>query len=120
MAGRSSMSTIIKRAARAAALVALVLGLWLLIMLAMPFVGPSGRQVAVVGNEASAVRAILSAGGTIVERRRGAILARSDRPGFAAALYRGGAPLVLEGRIAAGCFGTRAQGRSDGSALTGY
>jgi hypothetical protein len=99
------MSTIIKRAVRALALVALVLGAWLLIMLAMPFVGPTGRQVAVVGSEARTVRAIVFAGGTILERRRGAILARSDRPGFTAALYRAGAPLVLEGRIAAGCFG---------------
>lgn len=96
---------------RAAAPVALVLGVWLLIMLAIPFVGPSGRQVAVVGSEARAARAILSAGGTILERRRGAILAQSDRPGFTVALYRGGAPLVLEGRIAAGCFGTNPQSR---------
>jgi len=39
------MSTIIEWAAR----VGLVLAAWLLILLAMPFLGPSGRQVAVVG-----------------------------------------------------------------------
>ena len=94
----------IRQVARSAALVALVLGGWTAILLAMPFVGPAGRQVAVVGNGAAAVRIIAAAGGRVVEVRRGATLARSDRPGFVRALYAAGAPLVLEGRIAAGCF----------------
>ena len=81
-----------------------MLAAWALLMLILPFVGPSGRQVAVVGDQAGAFRAIAAAGGQIVEARGGAILARSDRPGFARRLYRAGAPLVLEGRIAAGCF----------------
>lgn len=97
------MSTII-RAARAAARVALVLGVWLVVLLAMPLVGPAGRQVAVVGEPNRAVRAILASGGRIVEVRRGAVLARSDRPGFVVALYAAGAGAVIEGRIAAGCF----------------
>lgn len=88
---------------RIAARVALVLGGWTAIMLAMPFVGPA-RQVAVVGDRARALRAIAAAGGTVVDVRDGAILARSDRSGFAAALYRNGARLVIEGRIGAGCF----------------
>ena len=94
----------IRGIARAAALVALVLGAWTLIVLAMPFVGPAGRQVAVVGDGASAVRIIAAAGGRVVEVRRGATIARSDRSGFARALYAAGAPLVIEGRLAAGCF----------------
>ncbi|HEY0012728.1 MAG TPA: hypothetical protein VGB79_07725 [Allosphingosinicella sp.] len=98
------MSTIIDRLARLSAVAGLVAGSWTLIMIALPFVGPSGRQVAVVGEPGDAVRAILAAGGSIVEVRGRAVLARSDRPGFAAALYRQGAGLVLEGRIAAGCF----------------
>jgi hypothetical protein len=73
----------------------------------MPFVGPAGRQVAVVGDSGRAARAIAAAGGRIVERRRGAILARSDDPHFAWKLYRAGARLVLEGRIGAGCFSRR-------------
>jgi hypothetical protein len=97
------MSTIIK-AARWAGAAAVVLAAWMLVMLAMPFLGPPGRQVAVVGDTVSAFRAIAAAGGQVVEARRGAVLARSDRPGFARRLYRAGAPLVLEGRIAAGCF----------------
>jgi hypothetical protein len=97
------MSTII-RALRWTGAAALVLAAWALVMLAMPFLGPSGRQVAVVGDTARAFRTIAEAGGQIVEARRGAVLARSDRPSFVRRLYRAGAPLVLEGRIAAGCF----------------
>ena len=97
------MSTII-RALRWAGAAALVLAVWALVMVAMPLLGPSGRQVAVVGDTAKAFRTIAAAGGQVVEARRGAVLARSDRPGFARRLYRAGAPLVLEGRIAAGCF----------------
>lgn len=95
---------IIERTLRIAARVALVLGGWIAIMLAMPFVGPAGRQLAVVGEGNRAVKAITAAGGQVIEVRRGATLARSDRPGFARALYAAGAPLVLEGRIAGGCF----------------
>jgi len=92
------------RIARGVALAGLVLGLWTLVMIALPFVGSTGRQVAVIGDGAAAVRTIAAAGGTVVEVRRGATLARSDRSGFVAALYAEGAPLVIEGRIAAGCF----------------
>ena len=92
------------RAGRWLAAAALVLALWALVMVAIPFVGPAGRQVAVVGGQSEALRIIAAADGRVVEARRGAILAISDRPGFARRLYRAGAPLVLEGRIAAGCF----------------
>ena len=95
------MSTIIEWIGRAA----LVLAGWLLIMLAMPFLGPSGRDIAVVGDKARAINAIRAAGGDVIDIRKGAVLARSNKPGFAAALYHAGAPLVIEGRIAAGCFG---------------
>lgn len=91
------MSTIIRRLAQAA----LALGAWTAIMLALPFLGPEGRQVAVLGDTSRAVRAIARAGGRIVEVRRGAVIARADP----AALYRAGASLVVEGRIAAGCTG---------------
>ena len=97
------MSTII-RALRWAGGAALVLAVWALVMMVLPFLGPD-RQVAVVGDTAKAFRIIAAAGGQVVEARRGAVLARSDRPGFARRLYRAGAPLVLEGRVAAGCFG---------------
>lgn len=98
------MSTIISRALRTAGAVALALAGAAAIMVALPLFGPAGRQVAVVGQSGPAVRAILAAGGRVVEVREGATLARSERSGFAAALYRAGAPLVIEGRIGAGCF----------------
>ncbi|WBH15026.1 hypothetical protein [Sphingomonas radiodurans] len=89
---------------RAGAQVALILAAWALIMLALPFVGAPGRQVAVLGDTGAAVRAIRAAGGSIVEARRGAVLARSPQAGFARRLYAAGAPAVIEGRIAAGCI----------------
>ena len=88
---------------RVTAVAALVLGLWTLVMIALPFVG-AGRQVAVLGDDAAAFRAIRAAGGRVVERRRGATLARSSHPDFVARLYAAGAPLVIEGRVAAGCL----------------
>jgi hypothetical protein len=90
------MSTIIRRGLY----VLLPLLAWAAIMVVMPFVGPEGRQVAVVGDPDRAVRIISRAGGQVIEVRRGAVLARA-RP---AALYRAGAWLVIEGRIAAGCL----------------
>lgn len=97
------MSTII-RIARGIAWAVVVLSFWAAIMFAMPFVGPSGRQVAVIGGEKEAVAAIAAAGGRVVEVRRGAILAWSADPHFPSRLYRAGAPLLIEGRVAAGCF----------------
>jgi hypothetical protein len=97
------MSMII-RLSKGLAWAAVALAVWATVMLAMPFVGPAGRQVAVVGDRGRAVRAVADAGGAIVELRRGAVLARSDDPHFPSRLYRAGARLVLEGRIGAGCF----------------
>ena len=102
------MSTIIERIGRAAGGAALALAGWAAVMVALPFVGPPGRQLAVVGDPARIVPAILAAGGRIVEVRGRAVLARSPDPGFAAALYRAGAGLVLEGRIGAGCGAAKA------------
>lgn len=89
---------------RGAAATALILGVWTLILLAMPFVGPGGRQVAVIGDGAATARIVAAAGGRIVEVRRGATLARGDDPGFVRRLYAEGATAVIEGRIAAGCL----------------
>jgi hypothetical protein len=85
---------------------ALALAAWAALMVAIPFLGPEGRLVSVVGDRGAALRAVAAADGRIVEVRGRAVLARSDRPGFARRLYRAGAPLVLEGRIGAGCFGS--------------
>ena len=104
------MSTTIERTFRTGGLLVLVLAAWLAIMVAMPFVGPAGRPVAVVGNGARAAKAITAAGGRIIEQRHSATLARARTDGFVAALYRNGAPLVIEGRIAASCFSPAAGG----------
>ena len=85
------MSTIIKAA--------LALAAWAAAMLAMPFLGPSGRQVAVVGDPGRAVAIVAEAGGQVIEVRGRSVLAL----GSPAALYRAGAWLVVEGRLGAGC-----------------
>ena len=78
---------------------------WAAIMLVLPFVGPSGRQVAVVGNTGKALRTISDTGGRVVAVRKNAVIAvATDDRGFVWRLYRNGAPLVIEGRIAAACF----------------
>jgi len=94
------MSMTIRRVGRGFVYALIALLCWFAIMIAMPFVGPSGRQVAVVGDPNRAVRIIAAVGGEVVEVRRGAVIARASP----AALYREGAWLVIEGRIAAGCF----------------
>ena len=94
------MSMTIRRVGRGLACALIALLAWFAILVAMPFVGPSGRQVAVVGDANRAIRIVANAGGQVVEVRRGAVLARASP----AALYRAGAWLVIEGRIAAGCF----------------
>ena len=53
------MSTIIRRLGHAA----LALAGWAAIMLAMPFLGPAGREVAVVGDMHAAVRAVADRAG---------------------------------------------------------
>ena len=84
----------------------LVLGAWAAIMLGMPFIVPSVLLVARVGDDPETVLLVVAAGGRVVEMKDGVTLARGGH-GFARSLYRGGAPLVLEGRIAAGCFRSR-------------
>lgn len=93
------MSTIIERALQSAAYAGLTLGGAFALLLALPFAGD--RPVAVVGATGDAVRAVIAAGGTIVEIRSGTVIARADT----AALYAAGAGLVLEGRLAGGCGG---------------
>lgn len=94
---------IIDRTFRFCGGIALVLAGWTAVMLVMPLVGPAGRMVAVLGDGPDALRQVAAAGGRLVDIRGGVTLARGG-PGFAANLYRAGAPLVLEGRIAAGCL----------------
>lgn len=94
------MSTTIRRFARFAGAAGAVLLAWGAVMATLPFVGTPGRQLAIVADP----QVVVASGGKLVDVRGGVVLARSDRPGFAAALYRHGATLVVEGRPVAGCF----------------
>ena len=96
------MSTTIRPWARWLGGAAIVLSAWSMIMLAMPFIG-SGRTLAVLGDGPDTIALIIAADGRVVEVRDGATLVRGD-PGLARRLYAAGAPLVIEGRVAAGCF----------------
>lgn len=97
------MSMTIRQLLQFAAGAMLAVGAWGAVLVALPFLGGPGRQVAVVADPA----AVVAAGGQLIDVRGGVVLARSDQPGFAAALYRQGARLVVEGRIAGGCFRPR-------------
>ncbi len=102
------MSMIIERALRWLGGASLVLGAWGAVMLAMPLVGPEGRTVAVVGSGPEAIARVIAAGGKLVDVRDTVVLARGG-PGFAFNLYREGATLVIEGRLAVGCGGGAAK-----------
>lgn len=93
----------IKPLKRLAAGSAIALTSWGAVLLALPFVGEPGRQLAVVADP----NVVVAAGGRLIDVRGGVVLARSDNPRFAAALYRQGARLVIEGRVAGGCFRSR-------------
>jgi hypothetical protein len=78
-------------------LIGIPLGLatWALIAIVVTLFPPAGRPVAVyaLGGPQAALRAIIAAGGSILEVRSNLVVAASDDPGFVARLYRE-APLV--------------------------
>lgn len=94
----------IRRAYRWLRNAVMVLVLWSLVVLALPFFGPAGRLTAVLGSTSDAINAVREAGGSVVGIRAGVVLARSGERDFAWRLYTSGAGLVVEGRIAAGCL----------------
>jgi hypothetical protein len=97
------MFTTIDAVWRAPALIALALvGLGAL-QVVLPFVAGSGRAFAITGDSARAAHVVAAAGGQIIAVRGGVLMTRSGQRGYAAALYRAGAPLVLLGRAPGGC-----------------
>lgn len=100
---------IIERGLRWLGGTALAFGAWSAVMVAMPLLGPEGRTVAMVGSGPEAIARVIAAGGRLVDVRDNVVLARGG-PGFAANLYREGAPLVIEGRLAGGCGGAAKAG----------
>ena len=83
---------------------ALVAAGWLAVVLALTFVSPAGRAMAIVGDPAQAFAAV---GGQrpVLSGRRYVTIARSDEPDFVARLYAAGALLVLDAEQAGGCSG---------------
>ncbi len=105
---------IIERVLRWGGGAAIVLTAWSAVMLVLPLVGPPGRTVAVVGGGRESISRVIAAGGKLVDVRANVVLARGG-PGFVANLYRAGAPLVIEGRPAAGCGGATKAGVKAGA-----
>jgi len=58
----------------------------------------------VIGDMHAAVRIVVNSGGQVIGIRNGVVVARADP----AALYRAGAWLVVEGRLASGCSAPKA------------
>jgi hypothetical protein len=85
--------------------VALVAVGWLAVVLALTFVSPPGRAMAVIGPPSLTFAAIGKANGRIVSASDYVTIARSDDAGFVAHLYAAGALLVLDAEQAGGCTG---------------
>ena len=84
---------------------ALVAAGWLAVVLALTFVSPAGRAMAIVGDPAQAFAAVRAANGRVLQASRYVTIARSDEPDFVARLYAAGALLVLDAEQAGGCAG---------------
>jgi hypothetical protein len=84
---------------------ALVVAGWLVAVLALTFVSPPGKAMAIVGVPAQAIAAIAAADGRIISAGRFVTIARSDDVHFVAKLYAAGALVVLDAEQAGGCSG---------------
>jgi hypothetical protein len=89
---------------RAPALIALALAGLAALQVALPFVAGGERALTIAGDPAAAAHAVAAAGGRIIAVRGRALMTQSNRPGYVAALYRAGAPLVLLARAPGGCL----------------
>ncbi|MEA2928576.1 MAG: hypothetical protein QOG38_1004, partial [Hyphomicrobiales bacterium] len=78
---------------------------WLAVVLALTFVSPPGKAMAVIGPPSLTFAAISKANGRIVSASDYVTIARSDDAGFVAHLYAAGALLVLDAEQAGGCTG---------------
>ena len=85
--------------------VALVIGGWLAVVVALTFGSAPGKSMAIVGPPSQALVAIAKANGRILASNDYFTIARSDDAGFVARLYAAGALLVLDAEQAGGCTG---------------
>ena len=90
---------------RIAGAVALVIGGWLGVVIALTFGSAPGKSMAIIGPPAQALAAVASANGRILASNDYVTIARSDDTGFVAKLYAAGALLVLDAEQAGGCSG---------------
>lgn len=89
---------------RIACAVALVGCGWLALLTAFTFAGPQ-RTIAIIGPQAQAIAAVVTAGGLILVASDYVTIARSEEAGFVGRLYAAGAMLVLDADQAGGCSG---------------
>lgn len=85
--------------------VAVVVVGWLAVVLALTFVSPPGKAMAVIGPPSLTFAAVSKANGRVVSASDYVTIARSDDADFVAHLYAAGALLVLDAEQAGGCTG---------------
>ena len=93
------------RYGRIAGAIALVIGGWFALVVALTFGSAPGKSMAIVGPPSQALAAITKANGRILASNDYFTIARSDDAGFVARLYAAGALLVLDAEQAGGCSG---------------
>jgi hypothetical protein len=89
---------------RIAGAIALVGCGWLALLTALTFAGPQ-KTIAIIGPQAQAIAAIVTARGRILLAYDYVTIARSEEAGFVGRLYAAGALLVLDADQAGGCSG---------------
>src|SRR6478736_3904139 len=90
---------------RIAGAVALVIGGWLAVVVALTFGSAPGKSMAIIGPPAEALAIIAKANGRVLAASSYVTLARSNDSDFVARLYAAGALLVLDAEQAGGCSG---------------
>jgi hypothetical protein len=90
---------------RIAGAIALVIGGWLAVVVALTFASAPGKSMAIVGPPSQALAAVAKANGRILASNDYFTIARSDDAGFVTRLYAAGALLVLDAEQAGGCTG---------------
>jgi hypothetical protein len=90
---------------RIAGAIALVVGGWLAVVVALTFGSAPGKSMAIIGPPSQTLAVIAKANGRILAANDYVTIARSDEANFVARLYAAGALLVLDAEQAGGCSG---------------
>lgn len=78
---------------------------WLTLVLALTFISPPGKSMAIIGPTSQALRAVSQTNGRVLSASGYVTIARSDDADFVAQLYAAGALLVLDAEQVGGCTG---------------